>query len=400
MVDVTERGGLVDASSPGITVGEAPGSARSRRASVLSRLGRTARRSGDDRVTLHIGTPKSGTTYVQARLRAVRAQLARHEVLYPGAGYLPQGGLNHQPAVYAVAGPEVRWVSDEVRAKAVRYLRRLTAELRRHRGRALLSAEAMASFHEPAIRELLAALSLRPDQVKVVITARNMERLLTSVWQQNIKNGATHDQHTYLASVARMRGAGTSQFWTAYGLPALVDRWAAVVGMDRVSLAVAPAAPVAGDDLWTRFQRACAIDGVHLDDQDTTARVDSNISLTASQAELLREMNVILDAEQVERRERQRLRARLLQAWMSHSPGQARRLGLAEDWRPTLQEWAAQDQAALAERQAAGLELIGDLEDLSPGPRVTESGPAAPSVAESARDLLTLLRSEQVSARR
>ncbi len=396
---MTKRDELLDTSSRDASIADA-GRDSPRRASVLTRLSRAGRRGGDGPITLHIGTPKSGTTYLQARLRSLRGQLARHSMLYPGAGYLPQGGLNHQPAVYAVAGPEVRWVTEEVRAKGVRYLQKLTAEVRRHHGPVLLSAEAMASFHEPAIHDLLAALGRPAEQVKIVVTARSMERLLTSVWQQNIKNGATHDQHTYLASVARLRGAGPSQFWTAYGLPDLVDRWAAVVGMERICLVIAPATARPGDDLWARFQRACEIDGIPPDDQDGTARVDSNISLTASQAELLREMNVILDAEQVEHRERQRLRAQLLQAWMSRSPGQARKLALAEGWRPTLQEWAAQDQAALAERQAAGLRLVGDLADLSPGPRAVESGPVEPTATETAHNVLTLLRNGSAAARR
>jgi hypothetical protein len=345
-------------------------------------------------MTLHIGTPKSGTTYLQARLRAVRDRLARQGVLYPGANYLPQGGLNQQPAVYAVAGPEVSWATPEVKANGVRYLDKLKAELRAHGGRVLLSAEAMASFHEPAIGDLLEALERPVDQVRIVITARDLGRLLTSVWQQNIKNGATHGQDAYLASVARLRGAGASQFWTAYSLPDLVDRWAGIVGVQNVCLITAPASPAPGDDLWARFGRGCDLEALDGADGGGPARMHSNISLTASQVELLRQMNMILDTERVEPRERQRLRGRLLQAWMSHGAGPARRLGLAEEWLPRLKEWSDQDAQALAERQAAGMRLVGDLDDLTPAPRLVDDGPIEPTLAETAGDLLTVLRSQ------
>lgn len=356
-----------------------------------SRVSRV-RPGGKGPLTLHIGTPKSGTTYLQSRLRAVRGRLADQGWLYPGEHYLPDGGLNHQSAVYAMAGPEVGWATDEVKAQGSRHLKRLVAELRAHRGPALLSAEAMASFHDEAIRNLLAALPRPEGQVDVVVTARDAGRLLTSVWQQNVKNGATHDQGTYLSSVARMRGVGSSQFWTAYGLPELVDRWAGVVGLDRICLVTAPQDPRPGDDLWARFLRACGIEGLDDASEDATRRKDSNISLTASQAELLRQVNMILDAEGLDRRECRRLRSRLLTAWMSQGSGGARRLGLTPDWLPTLREWAAQDRSALAERCSGGMRLVGDLEDLVPTPRLVEAGSGELTLQDAARDLLAAAR--------
>ncbi len=349
--------------------------------------------AGGGPVTLHIGTPKSGTTYLQARLRAVRGLLADQGVLYPGAGYLPQEGLNQQPAVYALAGQEVGRATGAVRATGARHLRRLRAEMRSHRGRVLLSAEILASFQEPAIRDLLRTLRCPPERVQVVITCRDAGRLLTSVWQQNIKNGATHDQRTYLSNVARLRGAGYSPFWTAYGLPDLVDRWADVVGMRNVCLVTAPQTPTPEDDLWTRFARACELTGLDQAGADATERMDSNVSLTAPQAELLRQVNMLLDAEDLDARECREVRARLLRAWMSQTPIGSRRLGLAPDWLPRLQDWAEQDRAALTERVGAGLHLIGDLRDLDPAPRLVDGADAELSATDAARDVLAVLRS-------
>lgn len=356
---------------------------------------RGRRTSGERRLTLHVGTPKSGTTYLQACLRAVRPELSRRGVLYPGADHLPKSGLNHQAAMYGLAGQEVRWIGQAVRANGARLLERLQAEITRHEGHTVISAEALASFSADRVPAVIEALRHEPHQVEVVITARDLGRLLTSVWQENIKNGATQDMPEYLASVARLRSEPSSPFWTAYRLPELVDRWAAVVGHERVVLVTTPPHR-ARHELWPRFCLAAGLGAAPVVPADGTpeGRGESNISLTASQAELLRQMNTILDAQQVDHAERQRLRARVLSAWLADGTPDGRPLGLEPEWLPTLRMWATEDITALRERQDRGLRVVGDLTELSPAPRIVAQGQShAPTVSETALDLLAVVRS-------
>lgn len=385
---------------------------------------------GNRRLTLHIGTPKSGTTHLQARLRAARAELRGAGVLYPGADHPPRGGLNQQGAMYAVAPPEVHWATPVVRANGARQLERLRTELDRHPGHALVSAEVLASFTREAIPILLDALGYPPDSVRVVITARDAGRLLTSAWQENVKNGATQAMVDYLASIAVQRSGGESPFWRAYGLPRLVERWAAVVGMANVVLVTVPsstASPTApgsrprttdlipaqasgrpgsgsrlarppgprrpapgGEDLWSRYTRACWLPSIAA--PPPARRQEQNLSLSGSQVELLRQVNLILDQEQVPHPERQVLRSHLLQAWMGSAAGGGAPLGLDPEWLPTLRLWASDDRAALDIQHEQGLHLVGTLDDLDPSPVLAVPGSPPPRVTDAAADLLAVLR--------
>ncbi len=349
-------------------------------------------------MTVHIGTPKSGTTYLQSILRAHRRDLARAGVLYPGAGYLPQQGLNQQAAVYALAGRGVRWVDETVRANGVRHLERVVAELGRHRGPALVSAEALSNFGPTEISAVVEALGRPPGPVTVVITARDLGRVLTSVWQQNVKNGATAPMEEYLDAVTLQRPERRSPFWTAFGLPGLVDRWAAVVGLGQVTVVTTPPA-ARRDELWPRFAQACGLaDLLDVVSDAVVARRDNNDSLTPSQTETLRQMNAILEADGVPHDERQRLRGRLLAAWMSSPRSRSRRLAMDEARVPTVRRWAAEDLAALSDRVADGLTVVGDLAELDPDPTSARTDPTGYDGHEGAHDLLALLRGTAAAA--
>lgn len=347
-------------------------------------------------LTLHIGTPKSATTFLQALLSSSRKALRDHRVLYPGAGYLPHEGLNQQPVMYAVAGPEVRWTTEEVRRRGERLLPKLVHELGRHRGSAVVSAEVLASFGPESIAALPEALGYRPDQVRVVVTARDFGRLMASVWQENVKNGATTTMDEYLTSTAALRGGAPSPFWTAYGLPGLVDRWADVVGLERVRLVTVPHAEQR-DQLWPRFCRALGLTELP-EPEPPREHKRNNISLTASQVQLLRQVNTVLDGEPHTHRERQRIRGRLLDAWMAAPGGRGGSLELGEALLADVRRWAEEDVAALRLRAGRGLDVQGDLDELypvaaRPGDGAGDDGPF--SIQDAARDVLALLRSAE-----
>lgn len=345
-----------------------------------------------------MGTPKSATTYLQALLCAARPELQRRGVLYPGEDYLPLGGLNQQPVVYALAGPEVRWINDAVRERGRTLLPHLTEELGRHGGAAIVSTEALASFSTENGRAVVEALGYPPEQVGVVVTVRDFGRLLTSVWQENVKNGAVMGMTGYLESVAALRDQDESPFWNAYGLPRLVDRWADVVGMERVTVVTVPHAD-RRDELWPRYCRALGVADLPLP-ASSPEHKRHNVSLTASQIELLREVNVLLEKEDMGKPEQQRLRDRMLTAWMAAPSRPGRGLVLGSDLAARVVGWAEEDIAGLEERTGTGLRVQGDLAELRPRPqdqRPDDTG-AAPSLADAAGDLLALVRGQEPAA--
>lgn len=341
------------------------------------------------RLTLHVGTPKSGTTYLQSLLARGRRELARDGVLYPGAKRLPRRGFNQQPAIYAAAGASTGWADDDVRRTSEVYLRHLCEELSAHPGRALVSAESLAFFDVDAARGLLRTLGYDPAGVTVVITARDLGRILPSIWQQNVKNGSTQALGPYLDSVASLRDGPRSPVWTAFGLPGLVDRWAEVIGdVGRVVLVTSPATAAPTDELWNRFAAAADVRRELATLPGPRPLAVDNVSLTLAQAELVRGLNGVLQADGYSRDHQQRLRGHLLDIWMN-LPGASgsRRPAVPAHLHDTVRAWARDDIARLA---ASGARVEGELGDLEPRLR-DDAGSATAIDEETVRDVLALL---------
>jgi hypothetical protein len=350
-------------------------------------------------LTLHIGTPKSGTTFLQAILTAGRPDLARAGILYPGERYLPHGGFNQQPAVYAVGTHFIRWVGRDARQNAVRHYQRLCEEVSTHLGRVLISAETLAFFDSDEIRQLLTGLNADPTRTRVVITARDLGRVLPSIWQQNIKNGSVEPLDDYLESVATLRDAAEAPLWTAFGLPGLVRRWQDVVGPDQVTLVTSPHRGT--DLLWRRF--AVAVDvpaslGASARTGSTaTHLIDRNLSLTPGQAELLRRTNLELQARDYDSGVAQQLRSRMLRAWMGGGDGRGSRIPVPAQLRSTVDRWAVEDVEALRRN---GVRVVGDLADLLTQTDPHEKGQVSSLTLdpdEAARAMVLLLESTRTT---
>ncbi len=104
-------------------------------------------------VTLHVGTPKSGTTSLQQAIRAAPESLARHGVRYCALG----GELNAGTAV-----------ADAARADAA-YWARATLEQRRHL--AWLWRSIRPGSHVRRLRAAMAA-----DDTSLIISAENLSQ--------------------------------------------------------------------------------------------------------------------------------------------------------------------------------------------------------------------------------
>jgi hypothetical protein len=297
-------------------------------------------------------------------MNAVRGRLRRQGVLYPGSGYLPRDGFNQQPAVYALAGPTIGWVDEALRHSSKVYFNRLCEEVSTHSGRVVLSAEVLAFFEQAQAELFLERIGFDPASVTVVITARDYGRLLPSVWQQNVKNGSVESFEPYLDSVASLRGRPGVPFWTAFGLPDLVRRWSRIVGPDRVVLVTAPPHGADKNVLWSRFATASALPDALVGYATGRHAADDNVSLTPSQAELLRGMNVVLQAAGRSEDVQRRLRAQLLQIWMNAAPQPGRRhLALPEHLSGDVERWADEDILVL---RRLDVRVVGALNDLVP----------------------------------
>ncbi len=232
-------------------------------------------------ILLHLGFHKTGTTALQSAFAASRPELLEHGVLYPGRR------RSHHPAAMAVTGRtwgvgrEGGWDPDP------RDWDRLARAATRHPGRVLISSESFALTPDDAAARMVADLGA--DRVHVVFTMRPMAALLSSSWQQYLKSGWTTTYGQWLEQVvAELEpGARRSGFWLRNDYPVIVGRWADLVGSDRVHLVC-----LDGSDrgfLLRTFRELLALpEGV----PDERA-ADSNRSMTAAEAELLRSLNEV-----------------------------------------------------------------------------------------------------------
>ena len=101
--------------------------------------------------------------------------------------------------------------------------------------------EGLAGARRRHARQLVDALA--PHRVHVVLTVRDLARLLTSAWQQSVVMGRGEDWPEYLASV-RDPEHGTisvaTKFWLKHDITRVLDVWGTVVPHDRVIVVTVP----------------------------------------------------------------------------------------------------------------------------------------------------------------
>jgi hypothetical protein len=233
----------------------------------------------EDAVLLHLGFHKTGTTALQSVFAASRPSLLEQGVLYPGRR------RSHHPAAMAMTNRTWGVGREGGADPDQRAWTRLARAATRHPGRVLISSESFALTPDANAARMVADLG--PERVHVVFTLRPVASLLSSSWQQYLKSGWTIRYGDWLEQMMSelAPGARRSGFWLRNDYPAIVGRWASLVGPDRVHLVCLDS----GDRgfLLRTFGQLLGLPEGHLD----PARADSNRSMTAAEAELLRALN-------------------------------------------------------------------------------------------------------------
>lgn len=338
------------------------------------------------RVYLHIGLMKTATSYIGQLCELNRDRLAAARVLWP------VGDLRYQ-AVRDLFG---RPVETDVPG-AWRALKR---QLREHQGDVIICNELLAAMDDRRVRRLVGALD--PAEVHVVVTARDLARVIPSHWQTTIKNGRTHEWSDFAAAVCRdgpdeyvaagaesratdwTPGDGLSArrlntwFWQRHDAPAIVSRWQQFVPSERVTVVTVP--PVGGDReaVARRFGSVVGVDLLGLEQPESW----SNSSLGAHSAELMRRLNE--DATDLDTAERS--------YGFKHALGRSLVTG-GQESEPRFaltqpqQDWvSSRAHAMVRQLERSGVRVVGDLADLIPAPR-PPSDVLDPS-ASSDRELL------------
>src|SRR5262249_29771413 len=134
------------------------------------------------KVLLHVGTPKTGTSYLQDVLFRNREVLARSGIAYPATRHdshflaaldlmqLPWGGLQ---------------------AEAIGTWDALARQVREHDGTSIVSHEILATASRAQIGRALESLGHGTGtEVHLVLSGRDLVRQIPAEWQENVKHRA------------------------------------------------------------------------------------------------------------------------------------------------------------------------------------------------------------------
>ncbi len=360
------------------------------------------------RVLLHVGTPKTGTSYVQDVLFRNRETLTEAGLLYPAERFdahflaaldlmnLPWGGLE---------------------TEAIGAWDRLAEQARAHDGTTIISHEIFAHASRAQAGRALESLGHRWDlaaeqretEVHVVLSVRDLTRQVPAEWQENVKHRSTLSYSDFLSPVRdpERRSQVASWFWAVQEIPAILDRWAHDLPPEHVHLVTVPPSGTAPEVLWKRFSQAFDLDGLDLDLTATRA----NPSLGVPETALIRRINEAANDVLLPDDYRPLVRELLAHQTLSQRRGSPR-LGLP----PQLHAWFLEVEQswveAIGER---GYDVIGDVSELlgAPAPASTagKDGPAGErswadpdrprprEVADAALDAITALALEAARLR-
>ncbi|HWJ81745.1 MAG TPA: hypothetical protein VNS55_05865 [Nocardioides sp.] len=342
------------------------------------------------KVLLHVGTPKTGTSYLQDVLFHNQRRLREADICYPADRFdahflaaldlmrLPWGGLEHE---------------------AVGAWDRLATAVRDHAGTAIISHEILATASRSQAGRALASLGdPATTEVHLVLSVRDLIRQIPAEWQENVKHraGLSYEQFLALLQDPAREGRIASWFWGVQEVPDILDRWGGGLPPERVHVVTVPPPGGAPEVLWKRFSAVFGLDDVDLDLQTERA----NPSLGAPETALVRRINLAANKDVPPVHYRPLVRELLAHRTLSRRTGSPR-LSLPPDlvpWVTGLQEsW-------IDELKVRGYDVVGDLDELRgvvPDPEkwTDPDHPREKQVADAAVDAIKALLLEAARQR-
>ena len=309
------------------------------------------------RVLLHVGTPKTGTSYLQDVLFRNRAQLLKQGVSYPADRF-------DAHFLAALDLMRLRWGGLEREAGGA--WDRLAQQVRDHDGTSIISHEIFATASREQVARALESLGHRPGadtsgggtEVHLVLSVRDLVRQIPAEWQENIKHraGFTFAQFIDVIQDPERSHRVGSWFWGVQEVPDILARWGADIPPERVHVITVPPPGSGPDVLWSRFSRAFELDGLDLD----LGTERANPSLGVPEVALLRRINRVAARDLPPAHYRPLVRELLAHRTLSQRTKSAR-LSLPPDLFPWVRELTGSWVDELTQRK---YDVVGDLEDL------------------------------------
>jgi hypothetical protein len=304
------------------------------------------------RLYLHVGLPKSGTTFLQALLARNRGRLKENGFIYP---FIRREGMFH--AAVELRQQHARWGLTPELIDGT--WDQLLSRVRAFGGDGIISHEVLAGASPQHVARVVADTA--DLELHVVVTARDIARQVAAYWQETVKNGRRSSFEEFRRSLAGQAESAHDEggFWRSQDVASVLRRWGATLPPEHQHVVVVPQAGSDRFELWRRFASAVGLDPEAV---DLELDPQANESLGAPQVALLREVLASLDgrlgqphyAHVVKRYFAQRLLSRI------DSP----RPVTPPDLRKELDEVAGR---WVDEVRTRGYRVHGDLTELLPG---------------------------------
>ena len=302
-------------------------------------------------VYLHIGAPKTGTTYLQDRLMLNASTLASRGVHLPTSSPFVSPGLFHFRAALDVL--EQDWGGAP--GHAVGAWDTMMKRVHRLDGKVLVSHEIFAPARPERIERVMRDLG--DSEVHIVYSVRDLGRQLPAAWQESIKQGRKWTFRRFLNRVER----GSTWFFHAFDLPNVLGKWSVGVPPERVHVVTVPqSAPLEAnkDLLWLRMCEAFAFPP----EWAPRDSLRSNRSLGAAETEVIRQLNRRMDREA-----RREAKFDELIRQMLAQENLVNRASIPVRLPPHRYDWAEEQAGTWVDwLKTSGVHVVGDVAELRP----------------------------------
>ncbi|MQA85798.1 MAG: hypothetical protein GEV03_14555 [Streptosporangiales bacterium] len=313
---------------------------------------------------MHVGAPKTGTTYIQDVLWTNRPTLRHYGVLYPGPGYSA-----HFHAAMDLQNSRFQGYEDPAVPGA---WDRLVEQARAWDGTVIVSHELLSVARPEHVERAMETLGFA--EIHVIYTARSLARQIPAAWQEDVKNRGTMAFEDFVRAVhdpeQGKHKPGTKSFWRMQDATNVLERWGRHLPRDRVHVVTVPPPGAAEDELWRRF---AGLVGLDPERYDTTAG-GGNKSLGATEANLLRRVNVLLRGQVGWPVYDHLVKQYLAQNVLVQRPD-ATKIVLPPEEHP----WVAKRSEEIVDGlRSAGYHIVGDLDELLLAPPRDDERPRQP----------------------
>lgn len=228
-----------------------------------------------DDVYLHIGPPKTGTTYIQQVLWDNKKTLAQQQI------FLPLGSRRKQyDAVADLRGGY--WARADLSTSWEKLVRRT----QRRPGTSVVSEELLVAMPDPQSYEQ-AVSSLAPARVHIICAARDFGRGIPANYQQALRARSSRSYDDYLAMIQDP----DSELWRLQDPSRLYEVWGPYLERpEHFHVVTVPSSGAPKELLWERFASVIGADPNSVEINDRLR----NESLGVREAEILRRFNARL----------------------------------------------------------------------------------------------------------